>query len=705
VSESPTEGAAEHNRAVIASGEGWLLRTWRRLNEHKVLQWGLAYVGAALAIAHGQTLLAEAYDWPRLIGRVVVTLLILGLPLLLTLAWYHGHKHLQNFSAPEMTIISLLILIGAGLLVLLVRTPAEREHAANDADTHQTAAVTSSKAPVSKPRLAIMSFENLSPDPANAFFTDGLHEEILTALANSSKALEVISRTTMMIYRSAPKPVSEVAKELGATHVLEGSVRRDGDDVRLTLQLIDARNDEHLWAQNYDRKLVKAMTLQSEVAQEVASQLAVQLIGGSSAAPASSDPQAYDLYLKAHLSAQVLSATSPPLESWRATESLISQAIERDPAFALAYAERFDLRASMFVLNYDTSEQALSAMRADLDTAERLRPNDPAWLEHEAWWAALDHQYARALALLSSAEAAGFVSSTLLQTRADVMGRMGLFADTLPLLDRAAALDPGNAFILAYRGIVLAYVHRPVDSLHSLQLAVDRVPSYAPVGRGVMNQIRYAFTLDPRARPPFGRGLFVYPQVGDDENQLRTLARDIPEQMPMRAAGLFIAEGVGSVPARALIGGALDFIYGRRDSAVARGRDLRAFIARQTPTSHNAWFLKMLASFASMYVGDKPAAAAAAREALALTPRSLDAVHWAIARQATVPVLAWAGSQDEACDLLEQLTAAVPGALPGDFAQNTLYAVGFGDSPRFKALVARAKAQAAATKLELDKLP
>ena len=106
-----------------------------------------------------------------------------------------------------------------------------------------------------------------------------------------------------------------------------------------------------------------------------------------------------------------------------------------------------------------------------------------------------------------------------------------------------------------------------------------------------------------------------------------------------------------------------------------------------------------------MYVGDKPAAAAAAREALTLTPRSLDAVHWAIASQAAVPVLAWAGAQDDACDLIEQLTTAVPGMFPGDFAQDAFFAVAFGDNPRFKVLVAHAKAQAAATKLELDKVP
>jgi len=173
----------------------------------------------------------------------------------------------------------------------------------------------------------------------------------------------------------------------------------------------------------------------------------------------------------------------------------------------------------------------------------------------------------------------------------------------------------------------------------------------------------------------------------------------------MGAWGLLIPQGVGPVPARAWVGGSLDFIYGRRDSAAGHGREILAFIAHQSPTRHNAWFLKVLAAYASMYVGDKPAAAAAAREALTLTPRSLDAVHWAIASQAAVPVLAWAGAQDDACDLIEQLTTAVPGMFPGDFAQDAFFAVAFGDNPRFKVLVAHAKAQAAATKLELDKVP
>ena len=146
-------------------------------------------------------------------------------------------------------------------------------------------------------RLAVLPFENLSTDPANAFFTDGMHEEVLSTLAIRAANLEVISRTTMMLYRQTPKAVQAIASELGVTHVLEGSVRREGTSVRLTLQLIDARKDARVWSRSFDRKLGDTIALQSEVAEEVASQLAVTLSGNIGDLPRSPIPEAYDHYL------------------------------------------------------------------------------------------------------------------------------------------------------------------------------------------------------------------------------------------------------------------------------------------------------------------------------------------------------------------------------------------------------------------------
>ena len=206
-------------------------------------------------------------------------------------------------------------------------------------------------------RLAILPFANLSPDPANAFFTDGLHEEILTTLARKTPELEVVSRTTMMGYRLNPKPVRDVAKEVTASHVLEGTVRREADSVRLTLQLIDARTDRHLWSSNFDRTLRSALTLQSEVAQEVAAQLSVQLAGETARdAPLTRTPAAYDYYLKGLFARQFVGPFAP-IERFRNVENLFSRAIELDPSFASAYAQRATFRCVMFAFNCDVSDE------------------------------------------------------------------------------------------------------------------------------------------------------------------------------------------------------------------------------------------------------------------------------------------------------------------------------------------------------------
>src|SRR5277367_1844273 len=245
---------------------------WQRIREHKIIQWGLGYFAAALALVHAEELIAHAYGWPETAGQILIAVAGLGLPVALTLAWYHGHRASRHVSGAEASILAILLLLGSGLLWVLVRP----HEGSPTAPASKTASVTPARlpAPQGKPRIAVLPFENLSPDPNNAFFTDGLHEEILSTLANRAPGLEVISRTTMMLYRFAPKSVEEIARTLGATHVLEGSVRREGNTVRLTLQLIDAKSDGHVWSQDYDRTLTSALALQSEVAAQVAAQLA-----------------------------------------------------------------------------------------------------------------------------------------------------------------------------------------------------------------------------------------------------------------------------------------------------------------------------------------------------------------------------------------------------------------------------------------------
>ena len=309
------------------------------------------------------------------------------------------------------------------------------------------------------PRIAIMPFENLSPDPANAFFADGLHDEILATLAQRAPGLQVISRTTMMRYRAHPAALPQIAAELGANYVVEGTVRREADQVRVTLQLIDAHEDRHLWAQSYERTLKSALTLQCEVASDVASRLAARF-HGDTAAPPTANPEAYDLYLRAGLLAKQVTPVSPP-EQFEEVDALISRAIELDPAFTIAYAQRAGFGDARFGFNYENSDALLQRIRSDLETAKRLAPHDPYVLAveagHLAW---VERDLPRSLASFQAATDAGLADSMYFAGYSVLLQRLGRNAEAHAFQMRALAMDPANPFLLAAASLQLASLLR-----------------------------------------------------------------------------------------------------------------------------------------------------------------------------------------------------------------------------------------------------
>ena len=186
----------------------------------------------------GSSTSAETFHWPEQLRQIAFLALLIGLPVVLVLAWYHGDRGQQRISTPEFAILTLLLLLGGGAFWYYQRA-SDAEKAAVAEDSKQSTAAPETGAL----RLAVLPLENLSPDPANAFFADGLHDEILSAMS-ATKDLQVVSRTTMRTYAGTHKTVKQIAAELGASHVLEGSLRRAGDQVRLMLQLIDAEHGQ-----------------------------------------------------------------------------------------------------------------------------------------------------------------------------------------------------------------------------------------------------------------------------------------------------------------------------------------------------------------------------------------------------------------------------------------------------------------------------
>ena len=185
--------------------------------------------------------------------------------------------------------------------------------------------------------IAVLPFENLSDDKDNAYFADGIQDEILTRLAKIAD-LKVISRTSTQHYKSAPENLPEIAKQLGVAHILEGSVQKSGDAVRVNVQLIKAANDSHLWADTFDRKLTDIFSVESEVAKAIAEQLRAKLTGQEEqviAAKPTDNPEAYDAYLRGL--AYSLKTANTPANALGA-QKYLKEAVRLDPKFALAWA-------------------------------------------------------------------------------------------------------------------------------------------------------------------------------------------------------------------------------------------------------------------------------------------------------------------------------------------------------------------------------
>jgi len=670
---------------------------WGRIKEHKVLQWSLAYLGAALALAHAQELLAHNFQWPESVGHVLIGVLIVGFPVVVALAWYHGHRGMTRLSAGELTVVSLLLLVGAGLLIVLVRSPAATQ------DRSGAPLAPAAAASAAKPRLAILPFENLSPDKANDYFADGLHEEILTALANRAQGLEVISRTTMNSYRGRAVTVQQIAKDLGATRVLEGSVRRDGNQVRLTLQLIDAPTDEHLWAQNYDRTLANTLQLESEVAGEVATQLSVRLNSapaGTASAP--HDPHAYDLYVQAlgRRNAILEGKEGADIEAgvFRLAEGF-SQAIAADPTLAEAYAERFAPRLG-WMLALGANDAAADAAQGDLDAAERLAPADPKVLGARARylqyalldWEGADHAYA-------VAETAGLSDPLWIADKTPVLINLGRRREAIELNQRLLMLDPRNNVLISYLANAQLADGRLRDAAHTLESALQQRPDDIVLQTGwAVLEFEYKGDLDASshldakilALTQFDRLRYLH--------QYAALERSLspPPRVILGVSRIWWAGTRFGVQAR----GWARLLAGDRAGAQRDGEALLALIRQQKERIWNRAILRSITAQAYVLTGKRADAIAAADEALVRARETRDAYELVPELSLQVAaVLAWSGAEDRAADLLASLAATAPGPGPAIMTRDPLFTLPLAHNARYQQLVARLEAQMKATQL------
>jgi serine/threonine-protein kinase len=526
--------------------------------------------------------------------------------------------------------------------------------------------------------IAVLPFENLSANQENAFFADGIQDEILTNVAKLAD-LKVISRTSVQQYRTkAARNIREIAQTLGVANVLEGSVQRVGNRIRVTAQLIDARMDNHLWAEHYDRELADVFGIQTQIAEAIAEQLRVRLSPGEDAAlreQPTADLQAYDLYLRANeLIFNVIVDNTGAREQLVQALRLLDDTTKRDPNFLLAYCRIAQTHLTFYWYGFDRSSARLSLADSASQKALNLQPGS-GWAHLARAW----YFYQGLADYVKAREELAFAERTL-PNNADVFSLLGFIGrregrwdESTRNLERAAELDPVNLGRLQQLSSSYHLLRRYAD-----EAAInDRALLVAPRDNGI-RQVRSQLPLDARAdtgalHATLATILSEDPGAAESiVDGLLTCAlceRDRPAAE--RALAAIPSAGVGlsnlQYP-RAYAEGLVARCFGgdptRVESAFARARADQEKIVRAQPDYAAA--LSVLGVI-DAGLGRKEEAQREGQRACEMLPTSKDALDGADLVVNLALIYAWTGEKDRA---IEQVTRAAQ--IPGNLSYGLL---------------------------------
>jgi TolB-like protein/Tfp pilus assembly protein PilF len=432
----------------------------KRRNVYKV---AVAYAVVSWLVVQAASLLFVTFEAPPWAMKIFVIAVALGFPIALVLAWAfeitpEGIKRAEdvepNDSIARKTgrklvgITLAFAVVAVGLFAFQVLRPRLMRDSA--ATPTQLPAAASLAIPAKS--IAVLPFENLSEEKANAFFADGVQDEILTNLAKIAD-LKVISRISVMSYKTGiARNLRQIGQQLGVTHVVEGSVQRAGNRVRVNAQLVDARNDRHLWGQSYDRDLADVFAIQSEIAKAIADQLQAKLSPRERSAierRPTSDVSAFDLYTRAKNLLLTVSASSTAQANLLEAIDLLNQAVARDPSFFDAHCQLAWAHDALYFFGFDHTPARLSMAEAAVQAASRLRSY--AGETHLArarnlYWGYLD--YDGALAELEVARQTLPNDPQVFVLKGSIERRQGRWEESTRDFKHAIELDPHNFFTL-----------------------------------------------------------------------------------------------------------------------------------------------------------------------------------------------------------------------------------------------------------------
>ena len=500
-----------------------------RLKQRKLVQWALAYVAFAFALLQGVDIVAQRFAWPDQLERILILALAVGFLVVLVLAWYHGERGAQRVSSTEIVILALLLAIGGGLLWRFQRaapsssgpdavsSPDAAQRNPGKTTPDSIAGATSSglraasATPIPAKSIAVLPFVNMSGDPKNDYFSDGITEEILDALAQVPN-LKVAARTSAFAFKGKAEDLRKVGEVLDVATVLEGSVQKSGDEVRITAQLIDTRSGYHLWSEKYDRKLTNIFAVEDEISKAIADKLKVQMAGAggqSLVAKKAIDPLAHDFYLRG--------LTLLAARSVKEAAEAFQQAMTIDPGYAQGWAALAEAEA---LLPAYTLTPAQASYARSLDAARHALALDPdtasAYVArgmvygNQMRWADADSAFRRALALApGDAEA--------MDQYAQFLFAVGQLEPALAEIDRALERDPLSGVSGSVRAQLLLALHHDDAALQQIESTLTAHPDGVFVHRSALwvylvlhryseaeRQVRMASRLNGEDQDAFG---------------------------------------------------------------------------------------------------------------------------------------------------------------------------------------------------------
>ena len=411
------------------------------LKRRKVYRVAIAYVVAAWVVAQVVTQIFPVFEVSQWALRSMIVLLITGFPIALILAWAfditpEGIKRTNDIDPVE-------------------------------AYTRQTEAIPAKS-------IAVLPFENLSDDPENAYFADGVHDDILSSLAKISD-LKVISRTSVRQYKEGVRNLREISQALGVAHILEGTVRRAGNRVRVNAQLINAQTQAHVWADTFDRELTNLFALQSELAERITEALRANLSARERASMQihpTSDLAAYELFLRARELFR-WSGVGDPVENGEKALRLIDQAVARDPQFALAYCLGSRVNAELYWFGHDLSRARLDNAKAAADVALRLQPGlGDAHLALAFFYYYGYYDYKRARTEMEIAQQATPNDAEVWDGAGAISRREGRWDEAVANFEKARYLDPRNLSVIWNLAETLIAMGRYAEAEHAIDNAL-----------------------------------------------------------------------------------------------------------------------------------------------------------------------------------------------------------------------------------------